>query len=431
MSSSTSSSDSESKVKPTSRINVATEPNIRIDKKPENIKSTKQRKIIKTEKNKPELTKESPSQKQEHKKPKLIPMDGLDLLTNPKKVHTDASSSISEVQSGGSSSDSDYSFDDSEFIQPEPRRVGDKTGERKEDDTESVHSHASSTRSSVSSHSRTSSSSSSSDSDSDDREPNRNKEKTYEEIQADKQKLLWEWEKYEARLKTKSPRRFTMASNIEDIRQEVKKMKHQYGVQKSIRFFRQGLRMCVSGLEKGNKVFDPIGAKLDGWTEAVEENIEDYDEVFEELHDKYEDSINLPPELRLIMMVAGSGFALHMSKTLFKTPGLEEIMRNNPALKRQIEEEAMRSVHEQNRNDPFFNMMMGSQKRTAQPVPQQQFRTPPPQMQQQQFTRPQPPQMPQQRPSQPQQQSRMQQPSAPQQRRQMRQPAKGGINIDV
>lgn len=419
------SSDSDSppsKIKSTSRINIPTDSNIKVNKSPENLSVKPPPQKTQVSKNKPELTRDSISS-QQVKKPKLVPMDGLDLLTNPKKVNNDTSSA-SEIQSD-SDSDSDYSFDDTDYIQPE------SSPKKSMSDTESVHSDTSSMSSASSRSSRSSDSSGSSASS----DSSKHEEKTYEEIQAEKQKLLWELEKYERRLKIKLPRRFTMASNIDEIKHELKKLKHQYGVEKGIRFLRQGLKMFVSGAEKLNNRFDPIGAKLDGWTEAVEENIEDYDEVFEELHDKYEDSISMPPELRLAMMVAGSGFALHMSKTLFKTPGLEEIMRNNPALKRQIEEEAMKSVHEQNKNDPFFNMMMGAKPQQRPPPPPQpssQFNrpTPPPQ----QFQRPQ--QMPQPqftaqqpRPSQP---SSSQPSSQNQQRRpQFRgQPTKG-INIDV
>ena len=36
-----------------------------------------------------------------------------------------------------------------------------------------------------------------------------------------------------------------------------------------------------------NNKFDPFDIKLDGWSEAVNENVDDYDDVFGELHEKY------------------------------------------------------------------------------------------------------------------------------------------------
>ena len=40
-------------------------------------------------------------------------------------------------------------------------------------------------------------------------------------------------------------------------------------------------------LEFLNNKFDPFDIKLDGWSESVNESINDYDEVFEELAEKY------------------------------------------------------------------------------------------------------------------------------------------------
>ena len=51
------------------------------------------------------------------------------------------------------------------------------------------------------------------------------------------------------------------------------------------------------------------------------ENVNDYDEVFEELHDKYGESVKMAPELKLISMVAGSGFMFHLTNSLL-TPGI-------------------------------------------------------------------------------------------------------------
>ena len=37
----------------------------------------------------------------------------------------------------------------------------------------------------------------------------------------------------------------------------------------------------VSGLEFLNNRFDPFDVKLDGWSEQINENLEEYDEIFE------------------------------------------------------------------------------------------------------------------------------------------------------
>ena len=40
------------------------------------------------------------------------------------------------------------------------------------------------------------------------------------------------------------------------------------------------LMAAVTGAEFLNKKFDPIGAKLDGWSESVMDNINDYEVIY-------------------------------------------------------------------------------------------------------------------------------------------------------
>ena len=74
------------------------------------------------------------------------------------------------------------------------------------------------------------------------------------------------------------------------------------------------LMAFVSGLEFLNNKFDPFDLKLDGWAEAVNENMDEYDEVFGELHQKYSSKAKIAPELKLLFMLGGSGLMLHMTK---------------------------------------------------------------------------------------------------------------------
>jgi hypothetical protein len=140
---------------------------------------------------------------------------------------------------------------------------------------------------------------------------------SYEDIQREKQKILLDLDRLQGQGFPPS-KKYTMASNYEDMKYERDKLKKQRDVEKSIKFSRKALMMVVSGIEFANGRWDPFDVKLEGWSENVMENINDYDEVFEELHDKYGESVKMAPELRLLMMVAGSGFMTHMTNTLFK-----------------------------------------------------------------------------------------------------------------
>ena len=73
-------------------------------------------------------------------------------------------------------------------------------------------------------------------------------------------------------------------------------------IEKSIKFSRKILMAVTSGVEYLNGKFDPFDIKLDGWSESVHENVHDYDDVFEELHEKYKEKAKVAPELKLLMM---------------------------------------------------------------------------------------------------------------------------------
>jgi hypothetical protein len=160
-------------------------------------------------------------------------------------------------------------------------------------------------------------------------------------------------------MKIKLPKRFTMASNIDDIKCEYEKLKRQRDIDKSIKFQRKILMAVTSGVEYLNRKFDPIDAKLDGWSESVMENIDEYDEVFEELHDKYAEKINVEPEIKLLMMVGGSAFMFHLTNTLFKSnvPGLNDILKQNPDIMRNISQAAANTMNNNLGNDSFSNIL--------------------------------------------------------------------------
>ena len=59
----------------------------------------------------------------------------------------------------------------------------------------------------------------------------------------------------------------------------------------------------VSGVEFLNNKFDPFDLKLDGWAEQVNENVNEYDDLFGELHEKYAGKASIAPEIKLLFML--------------------------------------------------------------------------------------------------------------------------------
>ena len=150
---------------------------------------------------------------------------------------------------------------------------------------------------------------------------------------------------------------FNSSSSLEDMQDEYSRLKKQRDLENSIKFQRKTMMAFASGVEFLNSKFDPFDIKLDGWSESLHENLMDYDDVFEELHEKYKSKAKIAPELKLLMMMGGSACMFHMTNSIFKSvsPDMNDIFRNNPDLAKQF---ASAAVNEHTKNTPGLNNMM-------------------------------------------------------------------------
>jgi len=178
-----------------------------------------------------------------------------------------------------------------------------------------------------------------------------------EETLREKLKILRKLEEIEKK-GIQLTKKYTMDSPLAEMKGEFEMIKNEREKKNSVKFQGKMLLAFVSGLEFLNGRFDPFDLKLDGWSEAVNENIDEYDDVFGELHEKYGGKAKMAPELKLLFMLGGSAAMLHMTNTMFKSamPGMDDIMRQNPELMQQFQSAAMNSMSQQN---PGFGQFMG------------------------------------------------------------------------
>lgn len=129
-------------------------------------------------------------------------------------------------------------------------------------------------------------------------------------------------------------KRLNAYSNVDELRSEVKRITYSIDVEQSIRFSRRMLVACVTGLEFLNKRYNPFEIQLEGWSESIMENVDDYDGVFEELYVKYRSKISVAPEIKLIMMLGGSAMMFHLTNSMFKSvmPNMNDVIKQNPDL---------------------------------------------------------------------------------------------------
>jgi len=172
--------------------------------------------------------------------------------------------------------------------------------------------------------------------------------KTFEDLQKEKQDLLFRLERM-AKRGIPMSKRHTMASTVEEIREEYTRIKSQKDLDNSVKFQRKMLMAFVTGIEFLNTKFDPFDVQLDGWSESIHENLEEYDEIFEELHEKYKERAKMAPELKLLMSLGGSAFMYHLSQSLFKSvmPSANDLFKQNPELMKQMGQATMNMMNQQ------------------------------------------------------------------------------------
>ena len=166
-----------------------------------------------------------------------------------------------------------------------------------------------------------------------------------DEMLKEKFKLLRKLEELEQKGVTLT-KRYSMDSSYAEMKGEYDTQIEERERQNSVKFQGKMLLACITGLEFLNNKFDPFDLKLDGWSEQMNENLGEYDEIFGELHEKYKSKAKMSPELKLLFQLGGSAIMLHMTNTMFKSalPGMDDIMRQNPELMQQFTQAAVSSM---------------------------------------------------------------------------------------
>ena len=266
---------------------------------------------------------------------------GDDMIFNKKKISNDIVSSSSASSSSSVSSLSDSSSNSSRSVRPKRKK---KNYQSSDDGSTSA---GGSTASG-------SSEDSSSVANSDINTPiKRKKDSVMVDNLREKKEIIYQLERLEAR-GYKIPFKFNLNSDLEEMRLEYNKLLKEKEIDSSIRFQRKMLMAFVTGSEYLNNRYDPFAVQLDGWSEQVHDNINDYDDIFEELHDKYKSTgKKMAPELRLFISLSGSAFMFHLTNRMFKEqplPNVENVLKSNPELMKEFQKAAAKEYVMPNQN---------------------------------------------------------------------------------
>ena len=126
-----------------------------------------------------------------------------------------------------------------------------------------------------------------------------------------------------------------------DFNSSIEEMEYEYELLRSFADKRNGIRLyknillnATSVVEFFNEKYDPFSFKLSGWSEHMSVEVDSYDDVIEELYEKYRGTgKGMAPEIKLLLLIMASASAFHFSKSTFqKIPGLDGVLKSNPDL---------------------------------------------------------------------------------------------------
>lgn len=180
-----------------------------------------------------------------------------------------------------------------------------------------------------------------------------------EEIIIAKRELLYQFDRLEKK-GHKLPRKFTMASTLDDMKAEYERLKRDKELDNAIRFQRRAVMFFTSGVELLTNKFDGLGVNLDGWSESVNDNIDEYDDTFEELYNKYKSKAKMAPELKLLFGLGMSAFTFNMTRSMMKSmPGIDQVFKQNPELMKQFAAAAANTMKQEQPQGGLFSSLGG------------------------------------------------------------------------
>ena len=126
-----------------------------------------------------------------------------------------------------------------------------------------------------------------------------------------------------------------------DFNSSLEEMEYEYALLKSfadkrngVKIFRSGFLQVVSVIEFLNDKYDPFDFHLSGWNEHLQIEIDSWEDVLEEIYEKYKGSgKKMAPEIKLLYLIIASASAFHFTKAhASKLPGLDTMLASNPGL---------------------------------------------------------------------------------------------------
>lgn len=163
---------------------------------------------------------------------------------------------------------------------------------------------------------------------------------------------------------------FTMESPFDEIEDEYEGAMEEKRKKDSIKLQGWWFMTFVNSLEYGNAIFNPFDLNLDGWGEQVSEDLDSYEEIFTELHDKYKGG-KMAPEISLLLRVGFSAAVLNFSNKALSTatPAFNDVIKQSPELMKMFTNATVNSMSQESPGFAMANNFMQDNSRPKGPPP--------------------------------------------------------------
>jgi hypothetical protein len=187
-------------------------------------------------------------------------------------------------------------------------------------------------------------------------------------------KKLEEW--YDKGL-IKNSSHFNADSPYEDVEDEYETAMEDKRKKDGIKLQGWWFLTFVNSVEYANAAFNPFDLDLSGISENVQEDIDSYEDIFSELHDKYKGG-KIAPELSLLLRLGFSAAVCNFTNKALSTatPGFNDVIRQSPELMRAF---TSATVNTMSQSSPGFamanNLMQDTKPRGPPPAAPVETRT--------------------------------------------------------
>lgn len=136
-------------------------------------------------------------------------------------------------------------------------------------------------------------------------------------------------------------RNYTMQDSLED-------METEYNMHKSLADKSNNIKMMTNfmlntcwGIEMANEAYNPFDFKLEGWSEQLANDTDEYYDVFEEIYEKYMKSgKKIPPEIKLVGLLMFSAGKYGMINSGLKSKPIDEELEDAASMREELRKAA-------------------------------------------------------------------------------------------